>query len=54
MSIDPYEAEIEAGWDRLYNELGPQYLEEHRYELYEEHARQAIQEFQADRLNHIS
>jgi hypothetical protein len=50
MSMTPYDAEIEEGWDRLYNELGPQYLQEHAYELYEEHAKQAIQEFQADRL----
>ncbi len=28
MSMSPYEAEIEEGWDRLYNELGPQYLQE--------------------------
>lgn len=50
MSMSPYEAEIEEGWDRLYNELGPQYLQEHAYELYEEHAKQAIHEFQTDRL----
>jgi hypothetical protein len=50
MSIDPFDAEIEEGWDRLYNELGPQYLQEHGYDLYDEHAKQAIHEFQADRL----
>ena len=29
MSYDPWEAEQDAGYDRLYEELGPQWAEEH-------------------------
>jgi hypothetical protein len=46
MSMDQWDAEQEAGYERLYLELGPQWAAEHRDELFE----QAIQEFTADRL----
>jgi hypothetical protein len=46
MSWDQDDIDREVGYERLYRELGPQWAEEHRDELYQE----AIQEFTAERL----
>jgi hypothetical protein len=50
MSMEPWEAEQEEGWNNLYNELGPQCARDHAYELYQEYSQQAIEEFRIDRL----
>jgi hypothetical protein len=46
MSVDPHEAEQEDALERLYNQFGPEWAEEHSGELYQE----AIQEFTVERL----
>jgi len=44
------EAAEEAFHGRLYNELGPQWAEDHAFGPYEDHYKEAIKEFTAERL----
>ena len=50
MSMDGWDAWQEEGLDSLYNELGPQYVRDHGYELYREHYQEAVKEFRIERL----
>jgi hypothetical protein len=50
MSWTREDAEREAAYDRLYNEIGPQWMEDHGQELYQEHYDEAVKEFTAERL----
>jgi hypothetical protein len=47
---DYWEAEQEAAYDRLYNELGPEWARDHAQELLKEHYEEAVNEFTSDRL----
>ena len=50
MSWTPEDDEREKGYERLCQEIGPQWMEEHGHELYQEHYDEAVREFTAGRL----
>lgn len=50
MSWTREDAEREEYYDRLYNEFGPQWVDEHAQELYGKHYTEAIKEFTTKRL----
>jgi hypothetical protein len=50
MSYDWMDAQEDEHYERLYHELGPLWVKDHGYELYQEHYAEAVKEFTADRL----